>query len=111
MIKGIFRIWKFAYRCSEYILNYIYRTTEIFTWLLEVADDTKDLIEGGKIVWSVTYIYDAPKDALVDFTPEDNKKRVITKLEVNKDDIQAVLPMAKVSDYCCFYFIWSNLFH
>lgn len=69
---------------------------EVFTWLLEVADDTKDLIEGGKIVWSVTYIYDNPKDSLAELSPEDNKKRIIAKLEVNKDDIQAVLPMAKV---------------
>ncbi|KAM7347234.1 transmembrane protein 132C dtn isoform 2-T2 [Cochliomyia hominivorax] len=71
------------------------RVNEIFTWLLEVADDTKDLIEGGKIVWSVTYVYENPKDAQVDISPEDNKKRIIAKLEVNKDDIQAVLPMAK----------------
>ncbi|XP_065366340.1 transmembrane protein 132B [Calliphora vicina] len=71
------------------------RVNEVFTWLLEVADDTKDLIEGGKIVWSVTYIYDNPKDSLADLSPEDNKKRIIAKLEVNKDDIQAVLPMAK----------------
>lgn len=73
-----------------------YSVNEIFTWLLEVADDTKDLVEGGKIVWSVSYIYDSPKDSLVDISPEESKKRTITKLEVNKDDVQAVLPMAKV---------------
>lgn len=27
---------------------------------------------------------------------DDNKRRLIAKLEINKDDIQAVLPMAKV---------------
>ncbi|XP_061395404.1 transmembrane protein 132E, partial [Musca vetustissima] len=71
------------------------RIDEIFTWLLEVADDTKELIDGGKIVWSVTYIYDNPRESSLEIAPEDNKKRIIAKLEVNKDDIQAVLPMAK----------------
>ncbi|XP_073835557.1 transmembrane protein 132C dtn [Musca autumnalis] len=71
------------------------RIDEIFTWLLEVADDTKELIDGGKIVWSVTYIFDNPRESSLEIIPDDNKKRIIAKLEVNKDDIQAVLPMAK----------------
>ncbi|XP_058978950.1 transmembrane protein 132B isoform X1 [Musca domestica] len=77
---------------SQYFEN---RIDEIFTWLLEVADDTKDLVDGGKIVWSVTYIYDNPRESSLEIAPDDNKKRIIAKLEVNKDDIQAVLPMAK----------------
>jgi len=71
---------------------------EVFSWLLEVAEDTNDIVDGGKIVWSVTHVYDTPKDKdsgeLV--IPDDNKKRLIAKLEINKDDIQAVLPMAKI---------------
>lgn len=76
-----------------------YRIDEIFTWLLEVADDSKELSDGGKIVWSVTYIYDNPRESSLELTPDDNKKRIIAKLEVNKDDIQAVLPMAKVCSF------------
>lgn len=64
-----------------------------------MADDTKDLTEGVKIVWSVIYIYDNLKDVSIEVPHEDNKKRIIAKLEVNKDDIQAVLPMAKVYIY------------
>lgn len=73
-----------------------FRIEEIFTWLLEVADDAKELIDGGKIVWSVNYVYESPKDSSLDTPSDDSKKRAIAKLEVNKDDIQAVLPMAKV---------------
>lgn len=82
-----------------------YRIDEIFTWLLEVADDSKELSDGGKIVWSVTYIYDNPRESSLELTPDDNKKRIIAKLEVNKDDIQAVLPMAKVCSLI-FILIW-----
>lgn len=45
------------------------------------------------------YMNDTPKirDISADVLGlEDNKKKIITKLEINKDDIQAVLPMAKV---------------
>ncbi|KAH8396363.1 hypothetical protein KR222_009292, partial [Zaprionus bogoriensis] len=71
---------------------------EVFSWLLEVADDTNDILDGGKIVWSVTHVYDAPKDkdSTELIAPDDTKKRLIAKLEINKDDIQAVLPMAKI---------------
>ena len=85
------------YISTDFYCNF--RVNEIFTWLLEVADDTKDLTEGVKIVWSVIYTYDNLKDVSIELPHEDNKKRIIAKLEVNKDDIQAVLPMAKVYNY------------
>ncbi|KAH8235439.1 hypothetical protein KR032_000201, partial [Drosophila birchii] len=78
--------------------NFTAEVFEVFSWLLEVAEDTNDIVDGGKIVWSVTHVYDTPKDKdsgeLV--TTDDTKKRLIAKLEINKDDIQAVLPMAKI---------------
>lgn len=71
---------------------------EVFSWLLEVADDSNDIMDGGKIVWSVTHVYDTPKDkdSTELIATDDTKKRLIAKLEINKDDIQAVLPMAKI---------------
>lgn len=71
---------------------------EVFSWLLEVADDSNDIVDGGKIVWSVTHVYDTPKDkdSAELIATDDTKKRLIAKLEINKDDIQAVLPMAKI---------------
>ncbi|XP_017054916.1 transmembrane protein 132E isoform X3 [Drosophila ficusphila] len=78
--------------------NFTNEVFEVFSWLLEVAEDSNDIVDGGKIVWSVTHVYDTPKDKdsgeMV--IPDDNKKRLIAKLEINKDDIQAVLPMAKI---------------
>ncbi|XP_055390024.1 transmembrane protein 132E [Condylostylus longicornis] len=76
------------------------KITEIFSWLLEVANDTKENWDGGKIIWSVSYSYDGPKlkDASLESTgatPEEVRKKLIAKLEINKDDIQAVLPIAK----------------
>lgn len=78
---------------------YSFRIEEVFSWLFEIADDAKELGDGGKIVWSVMYLYDNSKlkDAPIDNAGlDDNKRRLIAKLEINKDDIQAVLPMAKV---------------
>lgn len=73
---------------------------EVFSWLLEVANDTKEYWDGGKIVWSVSYVHDGPK--LKDLSmegangPEETRKKLVAKLEIQKDDIQAVLPISKV---------------
>uniref|UniRef100_A0A1B0FGG5 Transmembrane protein 132E n=1 Tax=Glossina morsitans morsitans TaxID=37546 RepID=A0A1B0FGG5_GLOMM len=83
---------------SSHIKTNDKKVEEVFSWLFEIADDAKELLEGGKIVWSVTYMYDASKAKdipLENVGLDDSKKRVIAKLEINKDDIQAVLPMAK----------------
>lgn len=67
---------------------------------MEVANDTRENWDGGKIVWSVSYVYDGPKmrDSLESTgqTPEEGRRKLIAKLEINKDDIQAVLPISKV---------------
>lgn len=78
----------------------IFRVTEIFSWLLEVANDTRENWDGGKIIWSVSYVYDGPKirDSIesTNQTPEESRRKLIAKVEINKDDIQAVLPISKV---------------
>lgn len=74
--------------------------TEIFSWLLEVANDTKEHQDSGRIIWSVSYVHDGPKlrDMPAEDTGQDeHRKRLIAKVEIQKDDIQAVLPIAKVS--------------
>lgn len=90
-----------------FFLLFFYRTEEVFSWLFEIADDAKEIGDGGKIVWSVMYLYDTSKlkDAPIDNAGlDDNKRRLIAKLEINKDDIQAVLPMAKVFIIANIYF-------
>lgn len=73
---------------------------EVFSWLLEVANDTKEHWDGGKIVWSVSYVHDGPKmkDLSIESanSPEETRKKLVAKLEIQKDDIQAVLPISKV---------------
>ncbi|XP_067638201.1 transmembrane protein 132E isoform X4 [Eurosta solidaginis] len=71
---------------------------EIFSWLLELNDGSIDILEGGKIVWYVSYAYKSERSKnriSGSAVGDDSKKRLTTKLEINKDDIQAVLPMAK----------------
>lgn len=76
------------------------RVVEVFSWLLEVANDTKEHWDGGKIVWSVSYVHDGPKmkDLSIEGAngPEETRKKLVAKLEIQKDDIQAVLPISKV---------------
>lgn len=73
---------------------------EVFSWLLEVANDTKEHWDGGKIVWSVSYVHDGPKlkDLSIESAngQEETRKKLVAKLEIQKDDIQAVLPISKV---------------
>lgn len=72
----------------------------MFSWLLEVANDTKEHWDGARIVWSVSYVHDGPKskDVSVEIQPhEESRKKLIAKLEIQKDDIQSVLPISKVS--------------
>ncbi|XP_055623186.1 transmembrane protein 132C isoform X2 [Toxorhynchites rutilus septentrionalis] len=76
------------------------RVMEVFSWLLEVANDTKDHWDGGRIVWSVSYVHDGPivkhLSAEVSTAPhEEGRKKIVAKLDIQKDDIQAVLPISK----------------
>lgn len=63
------------------------RAIELFTWLAEISEDAAEY-DGAKIVWSVKF---EPHQ-------EDTEGRKnFTKLDVEKDDIQAVVPISKVS--------------
>lgn len=76
----------------------------MFTWLLEVANETKDHWDGGRIVWSVSYVHDGSKSknaSSMEVNPSSNptdegRRKLVAKLEIQKDDIQAVLPISKV---------------
>jgi transmembrane protein 132 len=68
---------------------------------LEVANDTKEHWDGARIVWSVSYVHDGPKAKELSsgesMQPhEESRKKLIAKLEIQKDDIQSVLPISKV---------------
>lgn len=90
-----------------YFFFIFFSIIEVFSWLLEVANDTKDHHDNGRIVWSVSYVHDGPKlkDAPIDIDDghfEENhssghRKKLIAKVDIQKDDIQAVLPISKAS--------------
>lgn len=94
---------------------------EVFSWLLEVANDTKEHWDGARIVWSVSYVHDGPKakdmasSSEVAQPHEESRKKLIAKLEIQKDDIQSVLPISKVRCTITlkFFFIFSlsSTFH
>ncbi|XP_068082143.1 transmembrane protein 132E [Anabrus simplex] len=87
------------------------RVEEVFTWLLEVAEDSSDLWDGGRIVWNVRYVLEGAEQParssgrshshhgahrpMRDGLVEETRRKVTGRLEIQKDDIQAVLPISK----------------
>lgn len=103
----------------------------MFSWLLEVVEDSSDLWDGGRIVWSVRYVLDGAANSaafvrgavnirqlhsghghhavnggsrtgaqhrlLRDGILEEPRRKLTARLEIQKDDIQSVLPISKVS--------------
>jgi transmembrane protein 132 len=66
-----------------------------------VANDTKEHWDGARIVWSVSYVHDGPKTKDMSAESmqqphEESRKKLVAKLEIQKDDIQSVLPISKV---------------
>lgn len=96
--------------------------SELFSWLVEVIEGAEDLYEGAKMVWATRFEPHAPESHRSEFhrmhsggnggsgggggsssSPETRKPT--TKLEVQKDDIQAVVPISKVQ------YLWIYMFH
>ena len=79
---------------------------EVFNWILEAAEEAGDDWDGGRVVWILRYVIQPSadsswmnKDPFANFG--DERHKLTTRLEIQKDDIQAVLPIAKVisNDY------------
>lgn len=75
---------------------------EIFSWLIEVENVTKENRDNGKIIWSVNYVQDAAKsqnyssEVFTSTVTEGKRQKVIARFQIMKDDIQSILPIAKV---------------
>src|SRR5580698_10022134 len=74
---------------------------EVFNWILEAAEEAGDDWDGGRVVWILRYVIQPAadtswmkKDPFANFS--DERHKLTTRLEMQKDDIQAVLPIAKV---------------
>lgn len=82
---------------------------ELFTWLIEVGEDDSESYEGARIVWSARF---EPHQDETDGSGEIHRtegRKSTTRFDVQKDDIQAVVPISKVSDASCFFPVFLSL--
>lgn len=77
---------------------------EVLTWLVEVGAEGEGDIEGtegeagrgsARLTWSARVSASAAVPVSTEEPPHEH--RVNTRLDIEKDDIQAVLPISKVS--------------
>ncbi|KRT83248.1 hypothetical protein AMK59_4705, partial [Oryctes borbonicus] len=75
---------------------------ELFTWLVEISEDAPEPYEDAKVVWTAKF--EPPQDeasgtgVIVGGAIESHKsegRKSTTKLDIQKDDIQAVVPISK----------------
>ncbi|XP_054719094.1 transmembrane protein 132E-like [Uloborus diversus] len=67
---------------------------EVFTWLFEVEEGAS-YNDNGRITWQLRYMLDASMAEQYDF--DDDNTKITSRLDIHKDDVQAVLPIAKSS--------------
>lgn len=69
---------------------------ELFTWLLEVTED--EIYEGARIVWTARFEPAQAEEQLFHASAQRSEgRKFTTRFEIQKDDIQAVVPISKVS--------------
>ena len=68
------------------------RPHELFNWLYAIDESEAEVWEGGLLVWHVKYqTLDQPDTGNLTRT-----SRLRHRLNIKKDDVQAVLPISKV---------------
>ncbi|XP_025833785.1 transmembrane protein 132E isoform X2 [Agrilus planipennis] len=67
---------------------------ELFTLLVEISEDAAEGYDGAKVVWSTRVEPSAEESDIPDSHRADGRKTT-TKFEIQKDDIQAVVPISK----------------
>ena len=68
---------------------------ELFTWLLEITEDATEVYDGARIVWTARFEPHQDNTELEIHRTEGRKST--TRFEIQNDDIQAVVPISKVS--------------
>lgn len=71
---------------------------ELFTWLVEVTEDATDQYDGARIVWSARFEPHQEDPENLE-THRGEGRKTTTRFEIQKDDIQAVVPISKVRFY------------
>lgn len=69
---------------------------ELFTWLLEVTEDAAEPYEDVRVVWSARF-EPAQDESVPSESHRENTRKATSRLDIQKDDIQAVVPISKVS--------------
>lgn len=96
LLEGLISIlfFKLGLFCSS-------EAEEVFNWILEASEEAGDDLDRGRVVWILRYVIQPSadpswmkKDPFSNFG--DERHKLTTRLEIQKDDIQAVLPIAKV---------------
>ena len=82
-----------AFASQMYLL--LSRLHEVLSWVLEVPPDAP--AGEARVTWTVKYVMDLNEK---EEYPDENSRKITAKLIILKDDIQAVLPIAKVSSSC-----------
>ncbi|XP_055322731.1 transmembrane protein 132E [Sitodiplosis mosellana] len=74
---------------------------DIFSWLIEVENVTKENRDSAKIIWSVNFVQDAGRmqnyssEVLTTMPFDGKRQKIIARFQIMKDDIQSILPIAK----------------
>ncbi|RZF42919.1 hypothetical protein LSTR_LSTR003635, partial [Laodelphax striatellus] len=78
------------------------RAEEVLTFVVQVLDEGAELWDEGRLVWTVRYLAadgsTTPRHAMRpqrDSDRDTQRRKITARLEVHKDDIQAVLPISK----------------
>lgn len=70
--------------------------TELFSWLIEVGEEDPGAYEGARIVWTAKFEPHQDDSENIEIHRTEGRKST-TRFDVQKDDIQAVVPISKVS--------------
>lgn len=79
--------------------------------MIEVENTTKENRDSGKIIWSVNFVQDAGRmqnyssEGLTTMPFDGKRQKIIARFQIMKDDIQSILPIAKVSSFYFFFII------
>nr|XP_022906136.1 transmembrane protein 132E [Onthophagus taurus] len=66
---------------------------ELFTWLVEISEDAPEPYDDAKVVWTAKF--EPPSDVEAAGEHKTDGRKTTMKLDIQKDDIQAVVPISK----------------
>ncbi|KAL1489325.1 hypothetical protein ABEB36_014243 [Hypothenemus hampei] len=80
---------------SRALTAIVIRVIELFTWLLEVSEDGAEIYDGARIVWTARFEPHQDEGLDLEVHRGGEGRKSTTRFEIQKDDIQAVVPISK----------------